>query len=69
VSGSFDPELNTIFYGTGQPGSQWAGDVREGDNLFTECVVALDVDTGKMKWHFSSRRTTCATGMRWKCRC
>ncbi|HTG89784.1 MAG TPA: PQQ-binding-like beta-propeller repeat protein [Vicinamibacterales bacterium] len=52
VSGSFDPELNTIFYGTGQPGSQWAGDVREGDNLFTDCVVALDVDSGKMKWHF-----------------
>ena len=52
VSGSFDPDLNTIFYGTGQPGSQWAGDVREGDNLFTECVVALDVDTGKMKWYF-----------------
>jgi alcohol dehydrogenase (cytochrome c) len=52
VSGSFDPELNTIFYGTGQPGSQWAGDVREGDNLFTECVVALDVDSGKMKWYF-----------------
>ncbi|RPI53049.1 MAG: PQQ-dependent dehydrogenase, methanol/ethanol family, partial [Acidobacteria bacterium] len=38
--------------GTGQPGSQWAGDVREGDNLFTECVVALDVDTGKLKWYF-----------------
>ena len=54
VSGSFDPELNTIFYGTGQPGSQWAGDVREGDNLFTECVVALDVDTGKMKWYFQA---------------
>jgi alcohol dehydrogenase (cytochrome c) len=52
VSGSFDPEMNTIFYGTGQPGSQWAGDVREGDNLFTECMVALDVDTGQMKWYF-----------------
>ena len=54
VSGSFDPELNTIFYGTGQPGSQWAGDVREGDNLFTDCIVALDVDTGKMKWYFQA---------------
>jgi alcohol dehydrogenase (cytochrome c) len=52
VSGSFDPEMNTIFYGTGQPGSQWAGDVREGDNLFTECIVALDIDTGQMKWYF-----------------
>ena len=54
VTGSFDPEMNTIFYGTGQPGSQWAGEVREGDNLFTECVVALDVDTGKMKWYFQA---------------
>ena len=54
MSGSFDPELNTIFYGTGQPGSQWAGDVREGDNLFTDCLVALDVDTGKMKWYFQA---------------
>jgi alcohol dehydrogenase (cytochrome c) len=52
VSGSFDPELNTIFYGTGQPGSQWAGEVREGDNLYTECIVALDIDTGKLKWYF-----------------
>ena len=54
VSGSFDPELNTIFYGTGQPGSQWAGEVREGDNLYTDCLVALDVDTGKMKWYFQA---------------
>ena len=54
VTGSFDPEMNTIFYGTGQPGSQWAGEVREGDNLYTECVVALDVDTGKMKWYFQA---------------
>jgi alcohol dehydrogenase (cytochrome c) len=54
VSGSFDPEMNTIFYGTGQPGSQWAGEVREGDNLFTECIVALDVDSGKMKWYFQA---------------
>ena len=54
VSGSFDPEQNTIFYGTGQPGSQWAGEVREGDNLYTDSIVAIDVDTGKIKWHFQT---------------
>ena len=54
VSGSFDPEQNTIFYGTGQPGSQWAGEVREGDNLYTDSIVAIDIDTGKIKWHFQN---------------
>jgi alcohol dehydrogenase (cytochrome c) len=54
VSGSYDPEQNTIFYGTGQPGSQWAGEVREGDNLYTDSIVAIDVDTGKIKWHFQN---------------
>src|SRR5262245_47133397 len=43
VSGSYDPEQNTIFYGTGQPGSQWAGETREGDNLYTDSIVAIDV--------------------------
>ena len=54
VSGSYDPEQNAIFYGTGQPGSQWAGEVREGDNLYTDSIVAIDVDTGKIKWHFQN---------------
>ena len=54
VSGSYDPEQNVIFYGTGQPGSQWAGEVREGDNLYSNSIVAIDVDTGKIKWHFQN---------------
>jgi len=54
VSGSYDPEQNLIFYGTGQPGSQWAGEVREGDNLYTNSIVAIDVDTGKLRWHFQN---------------
>ncbi|MGE0407552.1 MAG: PQQ-binding-like beta-propeller repeat protein, partial [Candidatus Korobacteraceae bacterium] len=54
VSGSYDPESNTIFYGTGQPGSQWAGEVRQGDNLYTESIVAIDLNTGKLKWHFQN---------------
>ena len=40
--------------GTGQPGRRWAGDVREGDNLYTDSIVAIDVDTGKIKWHFQN---------------
>jgi alcohol dehydrogenase (cytochrome c) len=54
VSGSYDPQQNLIFYGTGQPGSQWAGEVREGDNLYTDSIVAIDVDTGKTRWHFQN---------------
>jgi len=54
VSGSYDPEQNVIFYGTGQPGSQWAGETREGDKLYSNSIVAIDVDTGKIKWHFQN---------------
>jgi alcohol dehydrogenase (cytochrome c) len=50
VSGSYDPELNLIYYGTGQPEPQWAGEGRQGDNLYSDCIVALDPDTGKLKW-------------------
>lgn len=52
VSGSYDPELNLIYYGTGQPEPQWAGEGRAGDNLYSDSVVALNPDTGKLKWHF-----------------
>ena len=52
VTGSYDPELNTVYWGTGNPGPDMNGDVRPGDNLYTCSVVALDADTGKLKWHF-----------------
>ena len=52
LSGSYDPELNLIYWGTGQANPDFIGEVRPGDNLYTECMVALDADTGKMKWHF-----------------
>jgi alcohol dehydrogenase (cytochrome c) len=54
LTGSFDPELNMIFWGTGQPAVDFVGDVRKGDNLYTDCIVALDIDTGKMKWYFQN---------------
>src|SRR5207248_4823896 len=52
VTGSYDPELNLIYWGTGNPGPDWNGDVRPGDNLYTCSLLALDLDTGKLKWHF-----------------
>ena len=52
LTGSFDPELNLLYWGTGNPGPDWNGDVRKGDNLYTSSVLALDADTGAMKWHF-----------------
>src|SRR5262249_52770767 len=52
LTGSYDPELNLIYWGTGNPAPDFNGDMRRGDNLYTECMVALDTDTGKLKWHF-----------------
>ena len=52
VTGSFDPELNLLYWGTGNPAPDWNGDTRPGDNLYSCSVVALDASSGKMKWHF-----------------
>jgi alcohol dehydrogenase (cytochrome c) len=54
MSGSYDPEQNVIIYGTGQPDPQYAGEVREGDNLYSDCIVAIDIDSGKLKWYFQT---------------
>jgi alcohol dehydrogenase (cytochrome c) len=52
VTGAYDPEQNLVYWGTGNPGPDWNGDKRKGDNLYSDSVVALDADTGKLKWHF-----------------
>ncbi len=52
VTGAYDSESNTVFWGTGNPGPDWNGEVRLGDNLYSDSLVALDGDTGKLKWHF-----------------
>ena len=52
VTGAYDPDTNLIYWGTGNPGPDWNGDVREGDNLYSDCVLALDAGTGMLKWHF-----------------
>jgi alcohol dehydrogenase (cytochrome c) len=52
VTGSYDPELNTIYWGTGNPNPLYYGDDRKGTNLYTASIVALDADTGTLKWTF-----------------
>ena len=51
--GSYDPETNLTFWGTGNPNPGWNGDIRTpADNLYSNSVIALDADTGKLKWYF-----------------
>jgi alcohol dehydrogenase (cytochrome c) len=52
MPGTYDPELNTIYWGTSNPSPDFDGSVRPGDDLYTNCVLALDPDTGKLKWYF-----------------
>jgi alcohol dehydrogenase (cytochrome c) len=48
----FDPESNTLFFGTGEPSPVYDPEYRPGDNLYSISTLALDADTGKMKWYF-----------------
>jgi alcohol dehydrogenase (cytochrome c) len=52
ITGSYDPELNLVYWGTGNPSPSDYGEGRKGDNLYSNCVVALNADSGKFKWHF-----------------
>jgi alcohol dehydrogenase (cytochrome c) len=52
LTGSYDPELKLIYWGTGNPGPDWNGDSRKGDNLYTCSLIALDAGTGKLRWYF-----------------
>src|SRR6202023_2282646 len=52
MPGTYDPKLNTIYWGTSNPAPDFEGGVRPGDDLYTDCVLALDPDTGKLKWYF-----------------
>ena len=52
VTGSYDPEANLVYWGTGNPSPDYNGDVRQGDNLYANCLVAINPDTGKLAWHF-----------------
>jgi len=50
--GSYDPTLNLLYWGVGNPGPDWNGVQRAGDNLYSDSVVAIDPDTGALRWHF-----------------
>lgn len=52
MTGTYDPETDTLFWGTGNPSPDYDGSVRQGDNLYTNCVLALDPATGRRKWYF-----------------
>jgi alcohol dehydrogenase (cytochrome c) len=51
-TGSYDPETNTLFWGTGNPWPDYFDDFRAGDNLYSASVLALDPDTGTLKWYY-----------------
>jgi len=52
TTGSFDPSLGLVYWGVGNPAPVFAGEARPGDNLFTNSVLALEVSSGKLVWHF-----------------
>jgi alcohol dehydrogenase (cytochrome c) len=52
MTGSYDAQLNLTYWGIGNAGPDYNGDERGGDNLYSSSVVALDADTGKIKWHY-----------------
>lgn len=52
MPGTYDAELNLVYWGTSNPCPDFDGSVRPGDDLYTDCVLAIDPDTGKLKWHF-----------------
>jgi alcohol dehydrogenase (cytochrome c) len=52
LTGTFDPETNLLYVGTGNPAPDFDGAVREGDNLYTDSIIAVDVDAGQIRWHY-----------------
>src|SRR5947208_2780324 len=52
MSGTYDPGLNLLYWGTSNPAPDFEGGVRPGDDLYADCVLALEPDTGQLKWYF-----------------
>ncbi len=52
TTGTYDPEQNLVFFGTGNPSPDYHSASREGDNLYATSLVALDADTGALRWHY-----------------
>jgi alcohol dehydrogenase (cytochrome c) len=51
-TGSYDPELDVVYWPTGNPTKEYNGDHRKGDNLYSDSILALDRKTGQLKWHY-----------------
>lgn len=52
ITGTYDPELNLMYWGTGNPSPDFDGSVREGDNLYSDSVIAVNPDDGQIVWHY-----------------
>jgi alcohol dehydrogenase (cytochrome c) len=52
MTGTYDPELDMVYWPAGNPGPDFDGDRRQGDNLYTDSILALDAKTGKLKWYY-----------------
>jgi len=53
-TGVYDASTDTVFWPTGNPSAEYYGDDRRGDNLYSDCILALDAKTGKLKWHYQT---------------
>src|SRR5207302_6272835 len=51
-TGTYDAGLDVVYWPTGNPGDDYNGDYRQGDNLYSDCILALDRKTGKLKWYY-----------------
>jgi alcohol dehydrogenase (cytochrome c) len=51
-TGSYDPELDLVYWPTGNPSKEYDGSDRKGDNLYASCILALDRRTGRLRWHY-----------------
>ena len=70
LTGSYDPALKLLYWGTGNPGPDWNGDSRKGDNLYTSLAASPSTSRPARRAGISSsRRTTCTTGTRTRSRC
>ena len=63
MTGSYDPELNLIYWGTSNTSSDFFGEDRKGDNLYTNSIVALKPATGELAWYSRPSRTMSGISM------